>query len=52
MNRYQKLMLGFLLMISLACGSLQIQPGAPSMPTSDPGAINTYIAQTAEAAFS
>ena len=51
MNRYQKLMLGFLLMISLACGSLQIQPGAPSLPTSVPGAVNTYIAQTAEAAF-
>lgn len=44
-------MLGFLLMISLACGGLQIQPGAPSLPTSIPGAVNTYIAQTAEAAF-
>lgn len=51
MNRYQKLMLGFLLLISLACGSLQIQSGAPSLPTSVPGAVNTYIAQTAEAAF-
>ncbi len=44
-------MLGFVLIVSLACGNLQIQPGAPSMPTSAPGAVNTYIAQTAEAAY-
>lgn len=44
-------MLGFVLIVSLACGNLQIQPGAPSTPTLAPGAVNTYIAQTAEVAY-
>lgn len=51
MKTYQKFMLGFLLIISLACGSLQIQPSASPLETSVPGAVNTYIAQTAEVAY-
>lgn len=50
MNRLQKIMLGLLLIVSLACGNLQTQPSAPALPTLAPGAINTYIAQTAGAA--
>ena len=51
MKRYKQILLGFVLIISSACGNLQIQPEAPSMPTSAPGAVNTYIAQTAEVAY-
>lgn len=50
--KYDKqLLLGFVLIVSLACGTLQIEPSASTLPTSVPGAVNTYIAQTAEAAF-
>lgn len=51
MKSYKQLMLGFVLIVSLACGALPVQPEVSSVPTSAPGAINTYIAQTAEVAY-
>ena len=51
MKPYKQLMLGFVLIVSLACGALPVQPEVSSVPTSAPGAVNTYIAQTAEVAY-
>ena len=51
MKHYKQLMLGFALIVSLACGALPIQPEISSAPTSAPGAVNTYVAQTAEVAL-
>lgn len=51
MKPYKQLTLGFVLIALQACGALPIQLEVSSVPTSAPGAVNTYIAQTAEAAF-
>lgn len=50
MKRHKRLLLGFLLIVSLACGNLQARPNVSSFSTIVPGAVNTYIAQTAELA--
>lgn len=51
MKHYKHLTLGFVLIVLQACGALPAQPEVSSVPTSAPGAVNTYIAQTAEVAY-
>ncbi|MCC7119659.1 MAG: hypothetical protein IT310_14135 [Anaerolineales bacterium] len=53
MKQHKRLILAVFLILSLACGRLQVQirPDQIAGPTQGPGAINTFIAQTAELAF-